>query len=155
MTTVEIATIVSYSVTFNCEEARRLFVEKFNKDPPPARTLRAWKSLFHNHTPEINRPDNYRKKRNKKCFCCLKTILSHLNAKHLVRVRYLWERWTAFWRTTVFTHGNLPLSKNWRQMTSQKGWSSVTSLLRDNGEIPILCRTSVLVMKPLSISMAQ
>ena len=46
MTTVEIATIVSYSVTFNCEEARRLFVEKFNKDPPPARTLRAWKSRF-------------------------------------------------------------------------------------------------------------
>ena len=46
LTKAEIATVVSFSVTFNCEEARRLFIEKFNKEPPPARTLRDWKSRF-------------------------------------------------------------------------------------------------------------
>ena len=42
----EIASIVSFSVTFNCEEARRMFFEKFGKEPPPARTLRDWKARF-------------------------------------------------------------------------------------------------------------
>ena len=42
----EIATIVSFSIAFNCEEARRLFKDKFKKDPPPVRTLRDWKLRF-------------------------------------------------------------------------------------------------------------
>ena len=42
----EIATIVSFAITFNCEEARIMFSEKFGKDPPPARTLRDWKARF-------------------------------------------------------------------------------------------------------------
>ena len=46
LTNSEIATIVSFAVTFNCEEARRMFTEKFQKEPPPARTLRDWKARF-------------------------------------------------------------------------------------------------------------
>ena len=45
-TNVEIATIVSYSVTYDCEKARRMFEDNFNKQPPPARTLRDWKTRF-------------------------------------------------------------------------------------------------------------
>lgn len=46
LTTAEIATVVSFSITYNCEKARRLFTEQFNKEPPPARTLRDWKTRF-------------------------------------------------------------------------------------------------------------
>ena len=46
LTTTEIATVVSFSISYNCEKARRLFFEQFNKEPPPARTLRDWKSRF-------------------------------------------------------------------------------------------------------------
>ena len=46
LTKAEIASVVSFFVTFNCEEARRLFIEKFNKEPPPALTLRDWRSRF-------------------------------------------------------------------------------------------------------------
>ena len=44
----EIASIVSFVITctFNCEKARRLFIENFDKEPPPARTLLEWKSRF-------------------------------------------------------------------------------------------------------------
>ena len=45
-TNCEIATIVSYSVTYDCEKARRMFEDNFNKQPPPARTLRDWKTRF-------------------------------------------------------------------------------------------------------------
>ena len=45
-TKVEIATIVSYSVTYDWEKARRMFEDNFNKEPPPARTLRDWKTRF-------------------------------------------------------------------------------------------------------------
>ena len=46
LTTTEIAPVVSFSISYNCEKARRLFFEQFNKEPPPARTLRDWKSRF-------------------------------------------------------------------------------------------------------------
>ena len=42
----EIASIVSFAITFNCEKARRLFIEKFDKEPPSARTLLEWKNRF-------------------------------------------------------------------------------------------------------------
>ena len=42
----EIATIVSLSIAFNCEEARRQFFDRFGKDAPPARTLRHWKGRY-------------------------------------------------------------------------------------------------------------
>ena len=43
----EIATVVSYAITFeNCEEARRQFQKKFNKDAPPVRTIREWRKRF-------------------------------------------------------------------------------------------------------------
>lgn len=55
-THVEIATIVSYSVTYDCEKARRMFEENFNKQPPPARTLRDWKTRFLETLTVIPRP---------------------------------------------------------------------------------------------------
>lgn len=42
----EIASVVSFAITFDCEKARRIFIEKFNKEPPPARTLLDWKKRF-------------------------------------------------------------------------------------------------------------
>ena len=45
-TNCEIASIVSFAITFNCEEARRLILERFGKEPPPVRTLRDWKARF-------------------------------------------------------------------------------------------------------------
>ena len=45
-TNCEIVSIVSFAITFNCEEARRLFLERFGKEPPPVRTLRDWKARF-------------------------------------------------------------------------------------------------------------
>lgn len=46
LNSTEIASIVSFAITFDCEKARRLFSEKFDKDPPPARTLLDWKKRF-------------------------------------------------------------------------------------------------------------
>ena len=46
LTNVEIATIVAYSITFDCEKARRMWQEEFDKELPPARTLRHWKDRF-------------------------------------------------------------------------------------------------------------
>lgn len=46
LTNVEIATIVAQSITFDCEEARRMLQEENNKETPPARTLRHWKDRF-------------------------------------------------------------------------------------------------------------
>ena len=46
LTTAEIATVVSFWITYNCEKARSLFIEQFNEKPPPARTLRDWKTRF-------------------------------------------------------------------------------------------------------------
>lgn len=43
---VEIATSVSLSIAFDCETPRRIFTEKFNREPPPARTLFDWKKRF-------------------------------------------------------------------------------------------------------------
>ena len=45
-TNCKIALIVSFAITFNCEEGRRLFLEQFEKEPPPVRTLRDWKARF-------------------------------------------------------------------------------------------------------------
>ena len=42
----EIATIVSFAITFNCEEARRLFLKRFGKESPPVRTFRDCKARF-------------------------------------------------------------------------------------------------------------
>ena len=52
----EISAIVSYSIAFNCEEARRRFAEEFDKDPPPVRTLRDWKKRFQETLSVIPRP---------------------------------------------------------------------------------------------------
>ena len=46
MNNIEIATAVSLSIAFDCEKARHMFIEKFNKEPPPARTLLDWKKHF-------------------------------------------------------------------------------------------------------------
>jgi hypothetical protein len=56
LTNEEIATVVAFSVAFNCEEARRMFTSKFNKDPPPARTLRDWKERFMSTLSVLPRP---------------------------------------------------------------------------------------------------
>ena len=45
-TNCEIASIVSFAITFNCEEATRLFLERFGKEPPPVRALRDLKARF-------------------------------------------------------------------------------------------------------------
>lgn len=46
-TNEEIATVVSYAITFdNCEEALRQFTTKFNKEGPQVRTLRKWRQRF-------------------------------------------------------------------------------------------------------------
>ena len=55
-TNAEIATIVSYSVTYDCEKARWMFEDNFNKQPPPARTLRDWKTRFLETLSIIPRP---------------------------------------------------------------------------------------------------
>ena len=52
----EISAIVSYSIAFNCEEARRRFAEEFDKNPPPVRTLRDWKKRFQETLSVIPRP---------------------------------------------------------------------------------------------------
>ena len=39
----EVTTIVSFAIIFDCEKARRHFVETFQKEAPPARTLLDWK----------------------------------------------------------------------------------------------------------------
>ena len=45
-TNCKIASIVSFAITFNCEEARRMFLEQFGKEPPPVCTFRDWKARF-------------------------------------------------------------------------------------------------------------
>ena len=45
-TNCEIASVVSFAITFNCEEARRRFLERFGKEPSPVRTLCDWKARF-------------------------------------------------------------------------------------------------------------
>lgn len=46
LTNVEIATIVAYSITFDCEKARRMWQEEYDNESPPAPTLRHWKNRF-------------------------------------------------------------------------------------------------------------
>ena len=65
--TREIATIVSFAITFNCEEARRMFLEKFGKDPPPARTLRDWKTRFLDTLSVIPRNDSIKNRMTHSC----------------------------------------------------------------------------------------
>jgi len=42
----EIASVVAFAITYDCEKARRMFSEKFDKEPPPARTLLHWKNRY-------------------------------------------------------------------------------------------------------------
>ena len=43
----EKAYLVSWAVAYNnCQESARLFREKYEKEPPPVRTLRYWRSKF-------------------------------------------------------------------------------------------------------------
>lgn len=45
-TNAEIATVVGYSIATDCEKARRRFFAENNKEAPPARTIRHWKTRF-------------------------------------------------------------------------------------------------------------
>ena len=46
LTNTEIAKLEAYSVTFDCEKAKHMFEEEFNKESPPSRTLRDWKKRY-------------------------------------------------------------------------------------------------------------
>ena len=42
----EIASVVGYAISDDCEKACRRFEEEFGKEAPPSRTVRDWKKRF-------------------------------------------------------------------------------------------------------------
>ena len=42
----QIAKVVAYAVSQDCEKARRRFQDEYNMEPPPVRTIRNWKARF-------------------------------------------------------------------------------------------------------------
>lgn len=46
LTTEEKVYLLSWAVTHNCEESRRLFEKKFGRSPPPVSTVKYWKQRF-------------------------------------------------------------------------------------------------------------
>ena len=62
LTNQEISYVVSLAVVFDCEKARRMFEDKYNKEPPPARTLRHWKSRFTETLSVLPRPSGSEQK---------------------------------------------------------------------------------------------
>ena len=61
----EIATIVGYSIATDCEKARRRFFEENNKEAPPSRTIRHWKTRFMETLSVLPRSKSHNNRSNK------------------------------------------------------------------------------------------